>query len=93
MRAQKKQFEDDDGRVICDMNVAGMPWYDRTVRPQEHEARRKLSQNSGLSGDAMTNSEARRYTYYAVLAGLTVVAVFAVAWILLTLFMTQIWFR
>jgi hypothetical protein len=40
----------------------------------------------------MTRSEARRYTFYAVLAGLTVALVFSAIWILLTLFMTRVWF-
>ena len=22
-----RQYDDDDGRTICDMNVPGMPWY------------------------------------------------------------------
>ena len=24
-----RQYDDDDGRTICDMNVPGMPWYER----------------------------------------------------------------
>jgi hypothetical protein len=27
MAKKRKQYDDDDGRVIADMNVDGMPWY------------------------------------------------------------------
>jgi len=27
MSRKRKQYDDDDGRVIADMNVDGMPWY------------------------------------------------------------------
>lgn len=29
---KKKQYDDDDGRVIAPMNVDGMPWYDRHLK-------------------------------------------------------------
>ena len=86
MTRTPKQYPDDDGRVICNMDVEGMKWHDRRVR-QERRAERKAQ------GTQMTRSEARRYTRYAVLAGLTIALVFAVTWILLTLFMTQVWLR
>jgi hypothetical protein len=41
----------------------------------------------------MTRSEARRFTWYAVLAGRLIVAVFSATWVLFALFCTQIWFR
>ena len=28
---KKKQYDDDDGRVIAPMNVDGMPWHDRRL--------------------------------------------------------------
>lgn len=88
---QNKAYPDDDGRVVCDMNVEGMPWYDRNVR-REKRAAREAAVAADPRGEVMTNSETRRYIYYAVLACLAVAGVFAVVWFLLTLFMTKVWF-
>ena len=82
----RKNYEDDDGRVICDMDVEGMPWYDKRIRREKRKAKTSKTPQ-------MTRSEARRFTWYAVLAGLTIVLIFSVVWILFTLFATQIWFR
>ncbi len=88
MNQQPDNFED-DGLVVCDMNVAGMPWHqDRSSR-----AVRDSGQNSRMRGDPITKPELRRYTWYALLAGLVVVAIFSIVWILFTLFATQVWFR
>ncbi len=87
MANKPKQYNDDDGRVICSMDVEGMRWHDKRVRRESREARR-ISQ-----GDQMTKSEARQFTWYAVLAGLLIAAVFSVTWILFILFCTEIWFR
>jgi len=87
MARKPKQYEDDDGRVICNMDVDGMRWHDRRVRREERRAR-QIPQ-----GDQLTKAEARRYTWYSLLAGLLIVAVFSVTWILFVLFCTQIWFK
>jgi hypothetical protein len=89
MKRQLKEFDDDDGRVICDMDVDGMRWHDRRVKKEKRAERR----TSLPAGDRMTKSEAKRFTRYAVLAALTIVAVYAVVWAVVILFMTQIWFR
>ncbi len=37
---KKKQYDDDDGRVIAPMNVDGMPWYSRdkaALKPDKKE--------------------------------------------------------
>jgi hypothetical protein len=90
MAHELKKYEDDDGRVICNMDVEGMRWHDKRVRhpmftlPEDN--------HSSNSADPLTQREARRYTWYAVLAGLLIVAVFSTVWILLVLFMTKVWF-
>jgi len=89
MRRQPEEYDDDDGRVICDMDVEGMKWYDRRVRKEKRAERR----TNLPAGDQLTKSQARRYTFYAILAGLTLFAVYAVVWGLVLLFMTQVWFR
>ena len=87
MKKQPRRYDDDDGRVICSMDVEGTRWHDKAVRRREIETRRVAQ------GEQMTRSEAWRYTWYAVLAGLLIVAVFAVTWVLFILFCTEIWFR
>ena len=87
MKHQPKQFDDDDGRVICSMDVDGMRWHEKRLR-REVNAGRKVAQ-----GEPMTRSEARQYTWYAVLAGLLIATVFSVTWVLFVLFCTKIWFR
>jgi hypothetical protein len=82
----KNKYNDDDGRVICSMDVEGMRWHDRKIRRQSPAL--KTPQPG-----QMTASESRRYTWYSVLAGLTIAGVFSVAWILFALFCTQVWFR
>ncbi len=89
MTRTPKQYNDDDGRVICDMDVDGMPWHDKRVR-REKRTERAANRHEGLK---MTKSEARRFTWYAVSAGLLIALVFAVTWVLFTLFATQVWFR
>ena len=91
-KKQPRQYDDDDGRVIADMNVPGMPWYDRNIR-REKRAERVERVKQAFTGDGMTNSQARQFTFHAILAGLTIAAVFAIVMVLFTLFATQVWFR
>ena len=88
MNQQPDEIED-DGRVICDMNVSGMPWH----QDRNSQAIVSPRKDSRLRGDPITKRELRRYTWYAILAGLVVVATFSIVWILFTLFATQVWFR
>lgn len=87
MAQETQQFDDDDGRVICNMDVEGMPWRARRAR-SEQQAARPASQ-----GEQMTRAEARQFTLHAVFAALTIVMVFAATWVLFTLFCTQVWLR
>jgi hypothetical protein len=84
--AKQNLYDDDDGRVICNMDVEGMPWHDKRIRREQRAART-------AQGIQMTRRESRIFTWYAVLAGLTIVLVFSVVWVLFTLFATQVWFR
>jgi hypothetical protein len=87
MKKLPRRFDDDDGRVICNMDVDGMRWHDKRIR---HE---KSATHKAAHVEQITTSEARRYTYYSLLAALLIVLVFSVTWVLFTLFCTQIWFR
>ncbi|MEN8240809.1 MAG: hypothetical protein ABFS17_02720 [Chloroflexota bacterium] len=87
MSPKPNLYDDDDGRVIVNMDVEGMPWHDSRKQHQN------FSQQSTAQGGQMTRSESRLYTWYAVLYGLLIAAVFSATWILFTLFCTQIWFK
>ncbi len=94
MKDQKKRYDDDDGKTIVNMDVDGAPWHDRNVKFAERQARESdRKQKVEMYGERMTNSEARHYTFYALLAGLALTAALAVVWIVLVLFMTQVWFK
>lgn len=84
---QTKQYNDDDGRVICDMDVDGMRWHDKNIR------RKKYAMHKVTQSDQMTQSETRRFTWYAVLAGLLIALVFSATWVLFIIFCTKVWFR
>ncbi len=87
MKNKAKQYDDDDDLVICNMDVDGMPWHDKRI----HHEKTALLKN--IQGEQVTKAEARLYTWYSILAGMLVVSVFSVTWILFTLFCTKIWFR
>ena len=106
MSRETKKYDDDDGRVICNMDVEGMPWHDKRVRRekaaerkaarQQAKAQRQAAQFSMTQygqGEQMTRTETLRYTFYAVLAGLAIVLVFSLTWVLFILFCTQVWFK
>ena len=88
-----KEYPDDDGRVICDMNVEGMSWYNQNISRVSDYRQSRVKASPSKASAVMTRSEAVRYTWYSVLAGLTIVAVFGVAWILFTLFAVFVWFK
>ncbi len=87
MNPQQKKYDDDDGRVICNMDVDGMRWHDRAIHKKEPAV------HQVAKGEQMTKSEARRFTWYAIRAGMLVVLIFSVVWVLFILFCTQVWFR
>lgn len=91
MKEKRKQYDDDDGRVVCSMDVEGMRWHDRRVRREERMAARAAQ--AVPQGEPLTKAQTRQYAFSAALAGLVVVGVFASAWVLFILFCTQVWFK
>ncbi|MCR5694294.1 MAG: hypothetical protein K6G89_04910 [Clostridia bacterium] len=84
MEEEKKEQLEDDGRVIANMNVDGMPWYAGDVPKQDGEAQdlKKLS---------------KKQTLWLILgvagAALLVAAVFALGFLLFILFADNVWFQ
>ena len=86
MAKQRKQYDDDDGRVIASMNVDGMPWYQRIQRFD----RNRREQASDFSD--LTKEENREIVKGAMKAGLLIAGVFILAMLLFILFCLYIWF-
>lgn len=77
----RRDYPDDDGRTLADMNVEGMPWY----RPkQETDASEKVH---------LTAQESRWAMWGALKAALLVAAIFAGVFALFILFCDNIWLR
>ncbi len=80
--------EGDDGRVIADMNVPGMPWYKpKKKRDAAFDGRIPL-----FGGMLMTPDERRQYTAGAVCAALLVTLVMCLGLVLFVLFCLYVWF-
>ena len=77
----KRQYPDDDGRVIAPMNVEGMPWYARTNLP------------GASGGELLSKRQARMATWAALGAALTIAGVMSAGIILFVLFCTRIWLK
>jgi len=94
MKQQPGQYEDDDGRVICSMDVEGLR-HKGSIFSGKLSAAQTSRQSAALpsgAGQPISRSEARLYTVNALLAGLLIASVFAITWILFTLFCIKIWF-
>lgn len=80
---KRREYDDDDGRQIADMNVDGMPWY-----------LRKSSSSSGSQNDEPVDltREERRSLYGGVMkAVLLVAAAFIGVYFLVVFLLTRIW--
>ena len=86
MAKQRKQYDDDDGRVIASMNVDGMPWYQQGQRFDRHR-REQASDFSDL-----TKEENREIVKGAMKASLLIAGVFILAMLLFILFCLYVWF-
>ena len=83
MARTPKQYEDDDGRTVADMNVEGMPWFDRELARRE----RKKVQESGVELPPGTKGSA----FLGILAAIALVTViFAVVFLLVILIITLV---
>ena len=92
--ARKKEEFVDDGRVIANMNVDGMPWHDRAARRQSAE------NDPATDEEVMHNREemsklSRKQTFHLIMgvvgAALLVAAVFALGYFLVILLLVKAW--
>ena len=97
---KRRQYDDDDGRVIAPMNIEGMP-YNTGLRGFLRKQRDKLreekepgnSENSSLPASGIDRKTAGEVTFHAVLAGLFVALIFGGAIALFILFCTNFLFK
>ena len=78
MARKKRVYDDDDGRTIADMNVEGMPWYDKNRRAQREREEGKLP---------MDRSQRNATVLAVVAASLLIALVFGVGYFLVILLM------
>ena len=81
--AKRKKYDDDDGRVIANMNVDGMPWY-------VDAAKKKEASSQELD---LTKEESKAVLWGTIKAGLLIASVFVVAALIFILFCIHVWFR
>ncbi len=91
MASNKRQYDDDDGRTIVDMNVEGMPWYQASQRREERQRRKEELEAKIARGDALTTRQTVRYTWYALLAGLAVLCFIGGGLVLFILLLCLVW--
>ncbi len=105
----KKKYDDDDGRIIADMNVGDAPWTDgsrfdsfriipkfnrrRYISPEAQHNESYTGENGKSHLSDMTNKEYHGTLLSAILAGLLVVLVLSVGFALFLLFCLKIWFK
>ncbi len=85
MKKKREEFVD-DGRTIANMNVEGMPWYDKKT-----EEIKKM--NASESDLPELDREGKSALLWGVIgAALLIAAVFAGAMFLFILFCVKVWF-
>lgn len=80
---KRREYEDDDGRQIVNMNVEGMPWY-----VPESPSASDSKQSEPLE---LTREEKISLYAGALKAGLLVAAVFIGVYFLVVFLLTRIW--
>lgn len=76
-------YDDDDGHVIADMNIEGMPWYkkDRMPKPSSQEP------------VELTKEERRAITAGMLKAAFLVVGIIIAVYLLFILFCLYVWLK
>ncbi|HHX53861.1 MAG TPA: hypothetical protein GX704_03030 [Clostridiales bacterium] len=96
---KRRQYDDDDGRVIAPMNIDGMPYNTglRGFLRKQMEKRREEKEsddsgNTSVPAPATDRRTEREITFHAVLAALFIALIFGGCIALFILFCTNIWF-
>ncbi len=102
MTKNTQKHNDDDGRVIAEMNVSGMPWFDskadarrRLFGPGRHRGRGsrtdELAYMSRPAAMHVDKYSMRMLLRSSVLASLLIVGVYLLVFIAVILLLTLVW--
>ncbi|MCI8619249.1 MAG: hypothetical protein HFG44_04165 [Oscillospiraceae bacterium] len=89
MAKRRKEYADDDGRTIANMNVEGMPWYAPNT-PQSERAKAESAKEPALE---LSRTEKRALTAGTLKAALLVWLIGVGIFGLFILFCYFVWFR
>lgn len=90
----KKNFDEDDGRVVSDMSFTNqLHWYDSFISHRDKKKKGPKKQSLAEANIVLTKTETKSYIFSALLAGLSVGLVFVGAFYLFILFCINIWFK
>ena len=78
MARKPRVYDDDDGRTIADMNVEGMPWYDRAARDRRED---------GSPKPPMDRSQRQATIFAVITAALLIALAFGIGYFLLIFLM------
>ena len=78
MARKPRVYDDDDGHTIADMNVEGMPWYDRAKRDRTEDGKAK---------PPMDRSQRQATIFAVVAAALLIALAFGVGYFILIFLM------
>lgn len=89
---KKKVYDDDDGRVIANMNVPGMAGYVEGRNPAEYDPESGEAP-ARTDADELYGRDLWRFIRSAVAAAMVVAGVIVAGMVLFTLFCTEIWLK
>jgi len=90
----KKEFEDDDGRIVSDMTfLEKTTWYESFSALSNITKKEPKKQSLHEANIQLTKKETKSYVFSALLAGLSIALVFIGSFYLFILFCLNIWFK
>ena len=78
MARKPRIYDDDDGHTIANMNVEGMPWYDRASKERTEDGKPK---------PPMDRSQRQATIFAVILAALLIAFVFGIGYFLVIFLM------
>ncbi|MFA7664274.1 MAG: hypothetical protein WCY33_05715 [Clostridia bacterium] len=88
MKKKKKEYQDDDGRVIAPMNVEGMPWFNSKTPKTglENSKSNSIPEKTGIK-----ESIKLMFSIYKIVLPLSILAVAVMAGIIAII--TYVWLK
>lgn len=80
-----REYDDDDGRTIVNMDVEGMPWHDKRIRREKREKAKEAQE------EVLTKRQTARWIWRSLLAAFTVLFIIGGAVVLLIFIEWIVW--